>query len=134
MTVTAFCKALGSRWRLLARALWPETPERQARADQARLAAELARRRERMLRRRRTIERLRGDLPAQEKRAARLLARVEARVGQADEASAWELALELDRARGAAERCRERLRRHESAYERQRLRFRSLKDRGAAAG
>jgi hypothetical protein len=131
MSITSFARALRFHWRSLSRTLWPETPEQEGQREQADLGADLARCQEGMLRRQRLIERLRGTLAAQEKRAVRLVAQVEARLRQ-DEAAAWELALELDGARRAAERARARLERHQSAYERQRLRFRRLKERRAA--
>jgi hypothetical protein len=123
MSLDDFCQAFRSRWQACTEYFWPEGPALRAQAAGARLAEDLRRRYQRLLRRRRRIAQLRARLEGQERDITRVTGRVQACVSRADGANAWDAALTLDRLRRAAERTRARLRHHEGAYERQRLDF-----------
>jgi hypothetical protein len=130
MSIAKLCQTFRTHWEALTHYFWPECPTLRAQTERARLAEELRRRYQRMLRRRRKIERLRARLEEQERAGIRLTARVQACLGKADGHNAWDAALDLDRLRRAADRTRERLRRQELVYERQRLHFERGKQQG----
>ena len=123
MSIAKLCQTFRTHWEVWNLYFWRESTTPRLRAERARLTEELRRRYQRLLRRRRKIERLRDRLEVQERAGIRLTARVQACVGKADGQDAWDAALDLDRLRRAAGRTRQRLRRQELAYERQRLHF-----------
>jgi hypothetical protein len=92
----------------LTQRVWPESPAERARAEIARLAGEMARRYQRLVRRRCVIEQLRGRLEQQTRRIA----------GWSGPAGDGPLSLEG--LRQAMARNRERLQRQLEAYDRQR--------------
>jgi hypothetical protein len=96
--------------------------------EAARLRRELSGRYERLVERRRRIERLRGELERLESRMTHLTAQVAACFGK-DDALAWQRALELDRIRGEAEQTRDLLMRQEAKYRHRREKFEERKRR-----
>jgi hypothetical protein len=77
MTMTALWRGIGRRWEGLIDRLWPATVEERTRAEIHRLSADLARRQQKLLRRRQCIEQLRARLeenhcPILARRVARL--------------------------------------------------------------
>jgi hypothetical protein len=134
MSIAKLCQTFRTHWEAWTHYFWPESATLRVQAERARLTEELRRRYQRLLRRRRKIERLRDRLEVQERAGIRLTARVQACVGKADGQDAWDAALDLDRLRRAAGRTRQRLRRQELAYERQRLHFERRKQQARSLG
>jgi hypothetical protein len=123
MSVAAWCHTVRRHWQAVTQLVWPESPQQRARAECQRLDAELARRHERLLSRRRRIERLRDALQRQERRLGQITSRLRLLAGRSEDARFGELAVALDQARQTAEVVRQRLQRQEEAYERQRVSF-----------
>jgi hypothetical protein len=110
MSFFTTCCLLRSRWRSLARILWPDTLREQLQSELKRLDDELGRRHQRLLKFRQKIEKLHARLERGEHRMAFLASQV---LDGTDVRALEELAC---RCRGI-DRLRERLQERERAYE-----------------
>lgn len=120
MSVFGFCRLLHSRWRCLARVLWPDTLLEQLQAKLERLDGELARSHQRLLKCRQQIEKIRLDLQRRERRLTLLSFEVHNETGIPP--------VEKLACRGRAiDRLRERLQARERAYAERLARFRRCK-------
>lgn len=115
MPLAALCNTLRSRWQALTQQLWPDTSKQSTEKELARLKMELARRYRRLLDRRSRIEEFRVRLAEQEKQIVALSRQLPAVTGKQDA----DVAASLDRLQRAAQRNRDRIDQHETAYSRQ---------------
>lgn len=125
MSFFAFSGLLRSRWRRLARVLWPDTLQEQLQAELERFDGELAQSHQRLLKFRQKIEKLRVGLQRRERRLALLTSEVHHEV----DTRAFE---DLARGSRAIERLRERLQARERAYGERLAHFRRRKQQRAA--
>jgi hypothetical protein len=123
MSVAEFCQTVHSRWQAFTRLLWPETARGRLEAEIRRRDDELRQRYEALLRRRRHIERLRGRLDKDRRRAAALDAEVQRCVAAGEADKGYPPALALYQLRQRVERRQRRLEMHERKYQRQRDAF-----------
>jgi hypothetical protein len=123
MSVAEFCQTVRSRWQAFTRLLWPETARGRLDAEIRCRDDELRRRYEALLRRRRHIERLRGRLDKDQRRAAALDVEVQRCVAAGEPDKGYPPALALYQLRQRIERRQRRLAGHERKYRRQRAAF-----------
>jgi hypothetical protein len=117
MSVDHFLQSIEDQFHALANGLWGENPVPRLQAKADRMDRELKQRYARLVRQQAVVEGLRHRLAENERRAARLAEQVAIYLHVADRDNSWKRALDLDQTRGAIEKDRRQLRRHEKAYQ-----------------
>lgn len=125
MSLFTACCLLRSRWRTLARVLWPDTLREQLQFELNRLDGELGRRQQRLLKYRQKIEKLHARLARCEHRMALLASQV---LDGTDTRGIEELAYR----RQVIDRLRDRLQERERVYEELLTHFRRRKQQRSA--